>query len=164
MDILDESLLEFWKSLNQHQVLYIMVGGFAVNMHGFTRSTNDIDLWLKDTKLNRQNFGKAMAPLGYDGLTWEEIQFVPGWSDFYIGPGIRLDIMIDMKGLNDFPFDEAYKQANIGQIEGLLVPFLNMNHLIANKKAVNRPKDQIDVIELEKLKKLREHMDRGNNP
>ena len=164
MDILDESLLEFWKSLNQHQVLYIMVGGFAVNMHGFTRSTNDIDLWLKDTKLNRQNFGKAMAPLGYDGLTWEEIQFVPGWSDFYIGPGIRLDIMIDMKGLNDIPFDEAYKQANIGQIEGLLVPFLNMNHLIANKKAVNRPKDQIDVIELEKLKKLREDMDRGNNP
>ena len=164
MDILDESLLEFWKSLNQHQVLYIMVGGFAVNMHGFTRSTNDIDLWLKDTKLNRQNFGKAMAPLGYDGLTWEEIQFVPGWSDFYIGPGIRLDIMIDMKGLNDIPFDEAYKQANIGQIEGLLVPFLNMNHLIANKKAVNRPKDQIDVIELEKLKKLREDMDRDNNP
>ena len=164
MDILDESLLEFWKSLNQHQVLYIMVGGFAVNMHGFTRSTNDIDLWLKDTKLNRQNFGKAMAPLGYDGLTWEEIQFVPGWSDFYIGPGIRLDIMIDMKGLNDIPFDEAFKQANIGQIEGLLVPFLNMNHLIANKKAVNRPKDQIDVIELEKLKKLREDMDRDNNP
>ena len=162
MDILDESLLEFWKSLNQHQVLYIMVGGFAVNMHGFTRSTNDIDLWLKDTKLNRQNFGKAMAPLGYDGLTWEEIQFVPGWSDFYIGPGIRLDIMIDMKGLNDIPFDEAYKHANIGQIEGLLVPFLNMNHLIANKKAVNRPKDQIDVIELEKIKKLREGMDRDN--
>ena len=164
MDILDESLLEFWKSLNQHQVLYIMVGGFAVNMHGFTRSTNDIDLWLNDTKLNRQNFGKAMAPLGYDGLTWEEIQFVPGWSDFYIGPGIRLDIMIDMKGLNDIPFDEAYKQANIGQIEGLLVPFLNMNHLIANKKAVNRPKDQIDVIELEKIKKLKEEMGLENNP
>ncbi len=164
MDILDESLLEFWKSLNQHKVLYIMVGGFAVNMHGFTRSTNDINLWLKDTKINRQNFGKAMAPLGYDGLTWEEIQFVPGWSDFYIGPGIGLDIMIDMKGLNDIPFDDAYKQANFGQIEGLLVPFLNMNHLIANKKAVNCPKDQIDVIELEKIKKLREDMDSDNNP
>jgi len=164
MDILDETLLEFWKSLNQHKVLYIMVGGFAVNMHGFTRYTNDINLWLKDTKINRQNFGKAMAPLGYNGLTWEEIQFVPGWSDFYIGPGIGLDIMIDMKGLNDIPFDDAYKQSNFGQIEGLLVPFLNMNHLIANKKAVNCPKDQIDVIELEKIKKLREDMDSDNNP
>lgn len=164
MDIYDESLLEFWKSLSDNKVLYIMVGGFAVNMHGFTRTTNDIDIWLKDTTPNRLNFGNAMAKSGYDEVFWEEIQFVPGWSDFYIGPGIRLDIMIDMKGLTDIPFDEALSSANIGQIEGLLVPFLNINHLIANKKAVNRPKDQIDVIELEKIKKLKEDMDRDNNP
>lgn len=164
MDILDESLLDFWKSLNHNKVLYIMVGGFAVNMHGFTRSTNDIDIWLKDTIPNRQNFGKAMIQFGYEGLTWEEIQFVPGWSDFYIGPGIRLDIMIDMKGLTDISFDEAYSFANIAQIEGLQVPFLNINHLITNKKAVNRPKDQIDVIELEKIQKLKEDMDRDNIP
>jgi len=162
MDILDESILEFWKSLAQHKVFYIMVGGFAVNMHGFTRTTNDIDLWLKDTKSNRQNFGKAMAPLGYDGLSWEETQFIPGWSDFHIGSNIRLDIMIDMKGLHDVSFDEAYKLANNGQIEGLSVPFLNITHLLANKKAVNRPKDQIDVIELEKIKKLKEDMGEDN--
>ena len=105
-----------------------------------------------------------MLEFGYEGLTWEEIQFVPGWTDFYIGSGIRLDIMIDMKGLTDIPFDEALSSANIGQIEDLFVPFLNINHLIANKKAVNRPKDQIDVIELEKIKKLKEDMDRDNIP
>ena len=164
MDILDESLLRFWKLLNHHKVLYIMVGGFAVNMHGYTRSTNDIDLWLKDTSLNRQNFGKVMDQMGYDGLSWEEIQFVPGWPDFYIGGNIRLDIMAGMKGLHDTSFDEALNLANIGQIEDLQVPFLHINHLIANKKAVNRPKDQIDVIELEKIKKLRDDMDNGNNP
>ena len=164
MDIYDESLLEFWKSLTENKVLYIMVGGFAVNMHGFSRTTNDVDIWLKDTIPNRLNFGKVMIKYGYQGVTWEEIQFVPGWSDFYIGPGIRLDIMIDMKGLTDLPFDEALSSANIGQIENLLVPFLNINNLIANKKAVNRPKDQIDVIELEKIKKLKEDMDRDNIP
>ena len=47
-------------------------------------------------------------------------------------------------------------------LEDILDPFLNINHLIANKKAVNRPKDQIDVIELEKIKKLREDMDEDN--
>jgi hypothetical protein len=163
MDILDESLLDFWKSLNDNNVFYIMVGGFAVNMHGFTRTTNDIDLWLKDTIDNRQNFGKAMIQFGYEGLSWEEIQFIPGWSDFYIEAGIRLDIMIDMKGLTDISYDVAYNSANIAQIEGLHIPFLNMTHLIANKKAVNRSKDQIDVIELEKIKKLKEDMDRDNN-
>jgi hypothetical protein len=162
MDIYDESLLDFWKSLNHNKVLYIMVGGFAVNMHGFTRSTNDIDLWLKDTIPNRRNFGKAMNQFGYEGLTWEEIQFVPGWPDFFIGSGIRLDIMIDMKGLTEVNYEEAYNAADIGQIEGLNVPFLNINHLIVNKKAVNRPKDQIDVIELEKIKKLKDDMDKGN--
>lgn len=89
MDILDESLLQFWKSLNQNNVIYIMVGGFAVNMHGFSRSTNDIDIWLKDTKANRENFGKTMIEFGYEGFSWDEIQFVPGWSDFKIGPGIH---------------------------------------------------------------------------
>ena len=162
MDIYNESLLEFWKSLSDNKVSYIMVGGFAVNMHGFTRTTNDIDIWLNDTIPNRLNFGKAMNKSGYDGVTWEEIQFVPGWSDFYIGSGIRLDVMINMKGLTDISFDEALKAANIGEIEDILVPFLNINHLIANKKAVNRPKDQIDVIELEKIKKLREDMAEDN--
>lgn len=40
---------------------------------------------------------------------------------------------------------------------GVLVPFLNINQLIANKKAVNRPKDQIDVLALEQIRKLREN-------
>lgn len=40
--------------------------------------------------------------------------------------------------------------------DDLKVPFLHINHLIANKKLVNRPKDQIDVLELEKIKSIRE--------
>ena len=135
MDILDESLLKFWKLLNQHNVLYIMVGGFAVNMHGYTRSTNDIDIWLKDNVPNRQNFGKVMDLLGYAGMTWEKIQFVPRWSDFHIGGNIRLDIMTNMKGLDDIEFEDAYIMAKIGQIEELQVPFLHLNQLIANKKS-----------------------------
>lgn len=164
MDILDESLLRFWKSLNQNNVIYIMVGGFAVNMHGFSRSTNDIDIWLKDTKANRENFGNTMIEFGYEGLSWDEIQFVPGWFDFKIGPGIQLDIMTAMKGLNETGFDEAYSLANIAIIEDRLVPFLHINQLIANKKAVNRPKDQIDVIELEKIIKIQQELNKNNNP
>lgn len=154
MDILDESLLRFWKSLKDSSVLYIMVGGFAVNMHGYPRTTNDIDIWLKDEKINRQNFGKVMKEYGYEEVSWEDIQFVPGWSDYFIGAGLRLDIMTSMKGLEDTDFDEALNMARVAIIENIPVPFLQINQLIANKKAVNRPKDQIDVIELEKIKKL----------
>jgi hypothetical protein len=157
MDILDETLLEFWKSLNSNKVLYIMVGGFAVNMHGFNRVTKDADIWIKDTLENRQNFGKVMAQFGYeDDKLWQRIQFIPGWTDFPIGNSIIIDVMIKMKGLEAVEYDEAYRLAKIAEIIDLKVPFLDINHLIANKKAVNRPKDQIDVIELEKIKKIRD--------
>lgn len=155
MDIMDEGLLEFWRILNKHQVYYIMVGGFAVNIQGYARATDDSDLWLKDDLRNRRNLRSAFAELGYgDYPSLETMQFVPGWTNFYIAGGIVLDIMTEMKGLEHKTFDECYKQAKWADLGDIKVPFLHINDLIANKKAVFRPKDQLDVIELEKIRKI----------
>jgi Nucleotidyl transferase of unknown function (DUF2204) len=153
MDLLDEDLIHFWTILNQCDVKYIMVGGFAVYLYGYTRATSDIDLLLKDDLINRQNLAKAFSELGYGNISFEKLQFVPGWTNFYIGTGVQLDIMTSLKGLN-LSFDECLQMAPVAEIEGIRVPFLHINHLIENKKVVNRPKDQIDVIELEKIKKI----------
>ena len=158
MDIFDEDLLKFWEVLNKHNVLYIMVGGFAVNMQGFSRATDDSDLWLKDTLQNRQNFRKSISELGYgDYPSIETMQFVPGWTQFYIARGLVLDIMTSMKGLENLSFDECYELSKKSYLNDIIVPFLHINHLIANKRAVNRPKDQIDVIELERIKNFLEN-------
>lgn len=135
-----------------------MVDGVAVNLHGFLRITKDVDVWIKDTKENRKRLGVVFDKLGYEGLSMETFQFVPGWSDFYIGPGIVLDILLKMKGLEDYSFKECYQLALIAEIENIQVPFLHINQLIANKKAVNRSKDQLDVIELERIVQLRKEM------
>lgn len=157
MDILDDELLNFWRSLNNNQVKYIMVGGFAIRFHGFNRNTDDIDIWLDDTLQNRKNLRKSFKELGYgDFPSIETMEFVPGWTSFYIGQAIELDIMTTMKGLEDYTFVECMDIASIADLDGIIVPFLHINQLIANKKAVNRPKDQIDVLELEKIKKIRE--------
>ena len=66
-----------------------------------------------------------------------------------------MDIMTSMKGVS-LPFEESLKLAPIAEIEGVKVPFLHINQLIDNKKAVNRPKDQADVAELEKIRRLSE--------
>lgn len=154
MDMLNEGLLSFWKSLNKYNVIYLMVGGFAVRFNGFNRATDDLDLWLNDTPENRSNFRKAYAEAGYgDFASFETMQFVPGWTQFYVADGIILDIMTSMKGLENLSFEECYQQARVADFEGIKVPFLHINHLLANKKAVARPKDQLDVIELEKIKK-----------
>ena len=154
MDMMDEGLLNFWRILNKNNVHYIMVGGFAVNLNGYIRATKDSDLWLKDTIDNRKNFRKAYAESGYgDFASLETMQFAPGWTQFYIADGIILDIMTSMKGLENKSFDECYQQARVADLDGVRVPFLHINDLLANKKAVARPKDQLDVIELENIKK-----------
>jgi hypothetical protein len=109
-------------------------------------------------KDNRRKLGLAFAQFGYNEINLEDFQFLPGWTDFYIGTGIRLDILIDMKGLENYSFDECLNLASIASIENIQVPFLHINQLIANKKAVNRSKDQVDVIELEKIIQLRKEM------
>ncbi|MBO9619208.1 MAG: hypothetical protein J7539_09260 [Niabella sp.] len=132
-----------------------MVGGFAVNLQGFNRATEDSDLWLKDDLQNRKNFRQAFNQLGYgDYPSFETMQFVPGCTQFYIAHGLVLDIMTSMKGLEHLSFDECLQMATIADLGAIKVPFLHINHLIANKRAVNRPKDQIDVLELERIKKI----------
>jgi predicted nucleotidyltransferase len=65
MDILETDLLAFWKKLNDYNVRYIMIGGFAVNMHGYSRTTKDADLWLEDNVESRRGLRKAFAELGF---------------------------------------------------------------------------------------------------
>lgn len=155
MDVMDESLLDFWRKLNNNNVRFIMVGGFATRFYGYNRNTDDIDMWLEDTLENRINLRKAFKELNYgDYPSIETMQFVPGWTSFHAA-GIVLDIMTEMKGLEDLSFSECYNMSSIVSIEDVNIPFLHINHLIQNKKIVNRKKDQIDVEYLEKIKQLR---------
>ncbi|HTD39990.1 MAG TPA: hypothetical protein VK671_05170 [Mucilaginibacter sp.] len=156
MDISDDELLKFWRGLNNNHVRYIMVGGFATRFHGFNRNTDDLDIWLEDTLQNRKNLRKSFIELSYgDFPSLETMEFVPGWTSFYVGHVIELDIMTKMKGLENYSFDKCFEMASIAELDGILVPFLHINQLIENKKVVNRPKDQIDVIALEEIKRLR---------
>jgi predicted nucleotidyltransferase len=155
MDIFDEEILKFWASLQKCQVRYIMVGGYATNLHGFQRFTGDLDIWIEDTPENRRRLRQAFTECGMgDYYMLETMQFVPGWTDFHLPNGLRLDILVDMKGLEGYSFEECLNMASIADIDGIQVPFLHLNQLISNKKAVNRPKDQIDVIELERIRKI----------
>lgn len=157
MDIYDETFLNFWKSSNKFELKFIMIGGVATNLHGYYRTTADIDIWIEDTPQNRENLYQVFKETGMGDLkSLLTIQFIPGWTDFYLDNGVRLDLMTSVKGLEKYTFQEAYDVASIADIEDIKVPFLHINQLIASKKAANRPKDQIDVIALEKIKKLRE--------
>lgn len=163
MDIYDEEFVSFWSALNRNKVDYIMVGGFATNLNGYQRSTEDIDIWIRDSIENRINLRNAFKEYSnIDYFMIETIQFIPGWTNFSLNNGTRLDIMINMKGLEGYSFNECLAVAKKADIENITVPFLHINHLIQNKKAVNRPKDQLDVIYLEKIKQILEEEQQKN--
>jgi hypothetical protein len=158
MDIFDKDLIDFWMALNKNKVEYIMIGGVATNLHGYQRLTVDIDVWIRDTKENRQRFRLAMKEYSsIDYFMMEDLQIIPGWTNFSLNNGVKLDLMTQVKGLEeDLPFEECLKAASIADINGIAVPFLHINHLISSKKAANRPKDQLDIQYLEKIKKIQE--------
>jgi len=155
MDFFDDELISFWTLLNKHKVKYIMIGGVATNLHGYQRTTDDIDVWIDDTLKNRLNLRIALKEYSnIDYFMLETLQIVPGWTNFSLNNGIRLDLMVSVKGLENYTFGECLAIASIADLEPVQVPFLHINHLIESKKAANPPKDQIDVIYLEKIKKL----------
>lgn len=158
MDVYGQVFIDLWQSLNERGVRYIMVGGFATNFHGFNRYTGDVDLYIDDTLDNRKKLREVFKDLDLgDFQSLETMQFIPGWTDFQLNNGVRMDLMTSLKGV-ELSFDDCLKRSPVAEIEGIMVPFLHINQLLANKKAVFRPKDQIDVIELEKIIEERRKM------
>jgi predicted nucleotidyltransferase len=133
-----QQILDIWKYFFQFNVNYITIGGFAVNMHGYIRSTGDIDIYLEDTKANRRNLRNAFIAIGLGDMeAIETMQFVAGWTEFSLNEGFRLDIMTSMKGLENKTFKELFDIAKVVEIDGIPVKFIDYENLILAKKATN---------------------------
>jgi len=103
---------------------------------------------------NRKKLRKAFKEIGLgDFEEIERIEFLPGWTDFALGYGLRLDIMTAIKGFDQKAFEELYKSSELTYINEVPVRFIDYKNLIASKKATNRAKDQLDIEEMEKVKK-----------
>lgn len=145
-------ILNIWKSFQKHNVKYITIGGFAVNIYGYNRNTGDLDILIEDSIENRKNLRKAFVDIGIgDFESIETMQFIPGWTDFALDFGLRLDVMTSIKGLEDKSFDSLLSDATIVMIGDIPVNFIDYKNLVIAKKATNRLKDQLDLEELGKL-------------
>jgi hypothetical protein len=153
MDLYDDEILRLWQAFEQNQLEYMMVGGFATNLHGFNRFTSDLDIWIKDNLANRKALIKSLEEIGlpHHGVL-ETTQLIPGWTSIALPSGFELDIMTYIQGFQQADFDQCSEYASEVKIASTKIKFLHINHLIQAKEASNRPKDQIDLIELRKLR------------
>lgn len=151
---MDEEVIELWSIFHQMGLKYIMVGGFATNLHGHSRTTEDLDIWIENSLPNRIKLRNALKELNIgDFEAIETIEFIPGWTTIRLNSGIELDIMTYLKGFSQEKFEECFNMASMAIIKNISIPFLHINHLIEEKKKVGREKDKIDVIALEEIKK-----------
>jgi hypothetical protein len=153
MDIFDEELLKLFKILSFTR--YIIVGDFASNLHAKTSFTPIIEIWVDYKSESFSDFLKKLKNV-YQINNFILENEANNQIELQIDGFFNVHFLIIVKGLENIQFDSAYKLASIADIEGVKVPFLHINQLIISKKAANRPKDQIDVMALEKIKKLRE--------
>lgn len=151
---MDSQIIEIWKYFSLNKVKYLTIGGFAVSIYGYGRNTGDIDVFIEDSIENRQNLRVALKQLGIgDFENINTMQFIPGWTDITLNFNLRLDIMTSVKGLESSSFEELLEKAYITEINEIPVYFIDYENLILSKKAANRPKDILDIEELEKINK-----------
>jgi hypothetical protein len=146
------TLLEICKLLNKHHVDYLLIGGFAVVYHGYTRSTADLDFWYNPTLTNFHKILKAFKDYGIDVSEVEKTVFDPKKSFLrFPTSGMRTDFLPTIAG--DFSFTDAKAKAEILKLENVDVFVIGYDELIKNKQITNRLQDQADIEELNKRKK-----------
>lgn len=151
-DYFNEDFRDFLKAFNNHHVEYILVGGMAVILHGYVRTTGDMDIWVKKTRDNYGRIVKAFDEFRMPVFDMTENNFLSDKFDvwmFGVEP-VKIELMTAVKGLD---FDEAFKKSLIHQEDDLPVRFLHINSLIDAKKAAGRYKDLDDINQLQKRKK-----------
>jgi hypothetical protein len=129
--------------LNEKQVEYLVVGGYAVAFHGYPRYTGDIDIWVAISKENAEKVMQVLKDFGFGSLAISEEDFLK--QDLVIQLGyepIRIDILTSLTALS---FAECYDFAVLANLDDLLVKFINLENLKKNKLATGRQKDLGDI-------------------
>jgi predicted nucleotidyltransferase len=144
-NIFNSDFQDFLKALNNNNVEYILLGGYAVLIYGYSRNTGDMDIWVNCTEENYQKLEKAFAEFGMPvfDMTKENFLSNKDMDVFKFGvPPVSIDILTAAKGL---VFDETYKNIEIRDIEGLDVKLIHINDLLRAKAATGRAKDIDDI-------------------
>lgn len=143
---LNPDFQEFLQLFVDHDVRFLIVGGYALAAHGHPRYTKDLDVWVWADPSNSHRIIDALEEFGFGGLGLTAADFEE--SDVVVQLGRepqRIDILTFATGLD---FEDAYVRrfsVNIGRVS---VPFLSVDDLRRNKLASGRLRDLADAAEL----------------
>ncbi|HET6992990.1 MAG TPA: nucleotidyltransferase [Bacteroidia bacterium] len=155
MIIFLEEHKQILRSLIDGGVDFILVGGYAVNYHGYNRPTGDMDILLKPDNNNKE---KLLAMFKKEGFSDKSLKNVAKLdftkpAVFHIGtPPKRIDFLTRISRID---FDDAWKEKQILSMEQYKIPVIQLHHLILTKLGTGRDRDKGDVDELQRIERLK---------
>ena len=148
-NIFNSDFRDFIAALNYQEVEYILVGGYSVILHGYSRTTGDLDIWVNKTAQNYNRLKTAFHYFGMPVFDMTKINFLENnnLNVFSFGRSpVSIDVMTEVKGLD---FKETYKESNLIEVEGLPIRLIPFDFLIMAKKSAGRSKDLDDLENLQ---------------
>ena len=143
----NQDFKEFIESLNANKVRYLIVGGYAVALHGHPRYTKDLDIWVENNRENALAIIQALAQFGMGSLGLMPEDFLVPEQVIQLGfPPNRIDILVTVSGIT---FKDCYGQRLKVSLDGVEVNFIDLENLKKNKKASGRLQDLADLENLE---------------
>jgi len=134
---------EFLRSLSEHDVRYLLIGGYAVGYHGYPRATQDLDVWIAVSRSNAERVTKALRAFGFDSPKLQDGLFMQEKSIVRMGmPPMRIEIITSISGVD---FEECFASKVLDKLDGVEVSVIDLEHLKINKKASGRYKDLDDL-------------------
>lgn len=153
MDISSDDVHQLLRNLNHYNVKYLLVGGMAGVVHGHIRTTQDMDLWIKNTPDNTKALVEALSQSEVPGAALlEGMPLIFGLTSVRFGlSGFELDLGHSLKAFTEADFDACYEKALHADFDGTPFQVINLSDLILEKKATARKKDLADVEELQRI-------------
>lgn len=134
---------ELLRLFDQNKVKYLLIGGYAVSLHGFVRATNDIDLAVSDDSDNARNIVAALTEFGFATESLSEELFMKGKQVVRMGvEPVKIEILNYLDGPG---FAAAYERRKTISVEDIKVDVIALEDLYANKAAVGRSQDLADI-------------------
>jgi predicted nucleotidyltransferase len=145
-DSLAPDFLDFIASLNEHRVDFVLIGGYALGVHGVIRATSDIDFLYRRTKAVVRRLCAAMDSFGAPSEVIDEVALMTPEIVTQFGvPPYRIDLLNAIDGVT---FEEVWAGATTITVQGQPLRVIGVKELRTNKAAAGRRKDVEDVRKL----------------
>jgi len=151
----EENINQFITLANKHSVRMLMVGGGAVYFHGYQRHSADVDFWIETTEINFKNLIKVFNDMGYEIDDFpEKVKEKQQNISIKFSP-VDLDLELITNFSVNKTFDEAFNDSEkviVNENPFLRWNILSFDDLITSKIKANRPKDLLDIQQLQQIK------------